>query len=130
MISWDDIVSIFLISPVEFEDLFEERCNNIIQEKLSDISLWKNMLSRVLFQDVKIDELKVDAQDITVRRLDVQDDNAFCFCSANIEFYFETTKNDRLYKKQEHTLINHPFTFEYNLITNESSIDLTELPSI
>ena len=49
---------------------------------------------------------------------------------GNIGFYFETTKNDRLYKKQEHTLINHPFTFEYNLITNESSIDLTELPSI
>lgn len=130
MIDWNDIVPTFLISRREFEDLFEEKYGNLIKKKLSDISIWKNMLSKILLQDVTIDELKVDAQDIAISRLNVQDDNALCFCSANIEFYFETTKNDRLYKKQEHTLINHPFTFEYNLITNESSIDLTELPFI
>ena len=127
MIDWNDIVPTFLISRREFEDLFEEKYGNLIQKKLSDISIWKNMLSKILLQDVTIDELKVDAQDIAISRLNVQDDNALCFCSANIEFYFETTKNDRLYKKQEHTLINHPFTFEYNLITNNSSIEITEI---
>ena len=130
MIDWNDIVPVFLISRGEFEDLFKEKYNDVIKEKLSDLSLWKNMISKILIANATIKDLKVNIEEIKIRMLDVQDDNAFCFCSANIGLYFEATKNNQLYEKQEQSLNNYPFSFEYNLITNESSIDLTELPSI
>ena len=85
------------------------------------------MLSKTLISDVTIKELKVNIEEIKIRMLDLQDDNAFCFCSANVKLYFETTKNNHLYKKQEQSLNNYPFSFEYNLITNNSSIEITEI---
>ncbi|MBR1916027.1 MAG: hypothetical protein IJ830_06315 [Alphaproteobacteria bacterium] len=126
MVDWNDVISIFLISRREFEDLFKEKYNDVIKEKLSDISIWKNLLLQKLPDGVTVNTFKIKVKNIKIDKMDVQDDDVFCFASANIEFYFKVMKGNNLYKEQTHLHKNYPFTFEYILTTNESFFEISE----
>lgn len=134
MIDWNDIIPAFLISRREFEDLFEERCNNKIQEKLSDISFWQNVIdnttpanygvngSNIWVDNITLDYENMDSEYIEgTFEADISMDITFQMGASNPEDGYEEH-----YSKQHHIT----GSFDYDITSDEFNIKMDEFPSI
>lgn len=134
MTDWNDIVPVYLISQIEFRDLFEERCNNKIQEKLSDISFWQDMIDNttpanygVNDSDIWLDNITLDYENMDSEyiegtfKADVSMDITFQMGASNPEDGYEEH-----YSKQHHIT----GSFDYDITSDEFNIKMDEFPSI
>lgn len=132
MISWDDIVSIFLMSPVEFEDLFEEKISNVIKEKLSDISFWQDMLDNTIPANYGINDYEFIVETIDINYDTIDDDIITGTFNADINIFLllqmassnPDDGDEENYNKLHQ--INGYFYYEHNL--NEFNITIDDMP--
>ena len=134
MVEWSDIIGIFLISQKEFRDLINEKCTNEIQEKLSDISFWQNVIDNttpanygVNGSDIWVDNITLDYENMDSEYIegtfeaDISMDITFQMGASNPEDGYEEH-----YNEQHH--ITGTFNFDSN--SEEFSIQIDALPSI
>ena len=134
MIDWGDIIGIFLISPVEFEDLFKEKYNDVIKEKLSDISFWQNVIDNttpanygVNGSDIWVDNITLDYENMDSEYIegtfeaDISMDITFQMGASNPEDGYEER-----YSKQHHIT----GSFDYDITSDEFNIKIDKFPFI
>ncbi len=131
-IDWEDVISIFLVSPVEFRDLFEEKYGDDIEEKLSDISTWEEMLDNTEPANYGINNCEIYASDISLKYesidADYVDGTFEAEVSMDITFQMGSSKDgiEEHYNEQHH--VSGTFSFDSN--SEEFSIQIDALPSI
>lgn len=142
MTDWNDTISIFLISQEEFKDLSQtefknllnDKCNSKIQEKLSDISFWQNVIDNttpanygVNGSDIWVDNITLDYENMDSEYIegtfeaDISMDITFQMGASNPEDGYEEH-----YSKQHHIT----GSFDYDITSDEFNIKMDEFPSI
>lgn len=134
MTDWNDIVPVYLISQIEFRDLFEERCNNKIQEKLSDISFWQDMIDNTTPANYGVNDSDIWLDNITLdyENMDSEYIEGTFEADVFMEFTFQMGASNPDDGYEEHYNNQHHITgsFDYDITLDEFNIKIDEFPSI
>lgn len=134
MTDWNDIVPVYLISQIEFRDLFEERCNNKIQEKLSDISFWQDMIDNTTPANYGVNDSDIWLDNITLdyENMDSEYIEGTFEADVSMEFTFQmgASNSDDGYEERYNKQLHITGSFDYDITSDEFNIKIDEFPSI
>lgn len=134
MKEWDDIVSIFLISPVEFKDIFDEKFSNELQKQLSDISFWQETFDDTSPGNYGINDYDIYPENIVFMYDDISSEyitgNFEADISMIIDFQMGASNPDDGYEEHYNKLHHITGYFNFDISSKNFTIEPDSFPSI
>lgn len=131
------IISDFLLSDKEYDYIEQIKHNDVIlniKTYLTDISSWENTLNNTSPANYGVNDYEFYVEKLELNYDDINEEviqgTFIADVSCNIDFQMASSKPDDGYEEHYNETHNISGTFEYDLISNNFSIEIDNLPSI
>ncbi len=129
-----NIIQDFLLSPFEWREIFEEFANERICDYLSNPNNWEDMLNNTTPANYGINDSEFYVEKLELNYDDINEEliqGIFTAdVSCNIDFQMASSKPDDGYEEHYYETHNISGTFEYDLISNNFSVEMDNQPLI
>ena len=132
--SISDIISDFLLSKKEWEEIFKEFANEYISDYLSNPNNWEDMLNNTIPANYGINGSEFYVESLELNYDDINEEliqgTFTADVSYSIDFQMASSKPDDGYEEHYYETHNISGTFEYDLISNNFSVEMDNQPLI